>query len=54
MSDLAYKNHAINTTLKQVFDLMEDEELSSAKVELSEAQVWQIDRIFDLARVVSG
>lgn len=54
MSDTAYKDHPIHAALKQLLDLQQDEELAKARLALSEDQEWQIDRVFEIARVVES
>lgn len=54
MSDTAYKNHPIHATLNQLLDFQQDEELAKARLALSEDQEWQIDRVFEIARVVES
>ena len=54
MSESAYKNHPIHATLMQLFELQQDEELAKARLALSEDQEWQIDQVFEIARVVES
>jgi hypothetical protein len=54
MSDTIYKNHAIHNTVKQILSLQEDEELSRISTLLNDDQKWQLERMFEIARVVEG
>ena len=54
MSDANYKVHPIRSTIEQIFALDGDEELFNVPTPLSEEQQWQLDRVFEVARVIEG
>lgn len=54
MSETLYKNHAIHTTLTQLLGMQNDEELFKVPSPLNDEQRWQLERAFEIARVVQG
>lgn len=54
MTESAYKSHQLHATLRQLLELQHDEELGDARPTLSEDQAWQLDRVFEVARVVEN
>lgn len=54
MSETLYKNHAIHTTLMQLLGMQNDEELFKVPSPLNDEQRWQLERAFEIARVVQG
>ena len=54
MSDANYKNHPVRSILKQILDLQTDEEISAAMPSLGEDQRWQLERVFEVARVIEA
>ena len=54
MSETLYKNHAIHTTIAQILGMQSDEELLNVPTALNDDQRWQLERAFEIARVVQG
>ena len=54
MSETLYKNHAIHTTIAQILGMQGDEELFKVPTPLNDDQRWQLERAFEIARIVQG
>jgi hypothetical protein len=54
MSETLYKNHAIHTTVTQVLGMQSDDELFKVPSPLNDEQRWQLERAFEIAKIVQG
>ena len=52
MTESAYQSHPLHTTLKQLLELQLDKEMADGRLALTEDQAWQLDRVFEIGRVV--
>lgn len=54
MSTAIYKAHAIHASVQQLLALQTDEEFLKVPSPLTEDQQWQLDRVFEVARIIEG